>query len=157
MNKYYSRSNRQKYKTIQNLILSNIDINENNCWLWKKTTWMGYGKISWDGICWRVHRLAYLDFYGKLTKNLVLDHLCKNTFCVNPAHLEEISQKENVMRGNSLPCANSKKTHCSRGHEFVKENTLIYKNKRECKICKYERYKKYIKKKEDNTNIYSRM
>ena len=71
------------------------------CWLWVGATGThGYGNIR-DGYSHkRAHRLVYNLLKEKVPDNLVLDHLCKITYCVNPDHLEIITQKQNVQRGN---------------------------------------------------------
>lgn len=86
------------------------------------------------------HRWAYERFIGPLGAGLVPDHKCRVRSCVNPAHLEAVTQKVNVRRGVG-PCAvNAAKTHCKRGHEFTPENTWYEKNgARHCRTCQYER------------------
>ena len=75
---------------------------------------------------------------GSVSKGLELDHLCKNPRCVNPAHLEPVSHKENVRRGRAGKYCKDK-THCPKGHEYNFENTWIGVSKRgnyrRCKIC----------------------
>lgn len=66
---------------------------------------------------------------------MVLDHLCRNTRCVNPKHLEAVTQKENILRGIGISAQNAVKTHCWRGHPFKESNMFIYKNQRHCLAC----------------------
>lgn len=71
------------------------------------------------------------------SQGLVTDHLCRNPRCVNPKHLEAVTQKENLLRGLAMGALNKVKTHCKRGHEFNKENTYLRPNQdRVCKKCK---------------------
>ncbi len=69
---------------------------------------------------------------------MTLDHLCRNKACVNPEHLEPVTQKENVLRGVGPTAINAKKTHCIRGHEFNEQNTIFHPrtNYRTCRVCK---------------------
>lgn len=68
--------------------------------------------------------------------DLQLDHLCRNRLCVNPSHLEPVTCRENVLRGNGRCAANAKKTHCPRGHAYAGANLLIgTKGERCCRKC----------------------
>jgi hypothetical protein len=70
------------------------------CWDWLGPVerW-GYGKSALLGE-WRAHRVAYVALRGPIPEGLTLDHLCRNTLCVNPAHLEPVTNSENVSREN---------------------------------------------------------
>lgn len=72
------------------------------CWLWTGCAGSanGYGYFSKrraDGAS-LAHRAAYELFVGQIPTDLHIDHLCRNTFCVNPAHLEPVTQLENNKR-----------------------------------------------------------
>ena len=85
------------------------------------------------------HRLAYENIAGPIPYGLTLDHLCRNPTCVNPWHLEAVSQRENVLRGNSPMARQARQTRCKRGHDFTESNTWrkpSRPNHRECRICK---------------------
>lgn len=70
------------------------------CWIWPDATNdAGYGQVHHQGRVVYVHRLAYEQLVGPIPEGLVLDHLCRNTRCVNPAHLEPVTIGENVRRG----------------------------------------------------------
>lgn len=85
------------------------------------------------------HRLAYIMRIGDIPKGLVLDHLCKNPACVNPWHLEPVTQRENVRRSNSLSGIKSRQTHCIRGHALSGNNLMLIPHKdyflRRCRTC----------------------
>lgn len=87
------------------------------------------------------HRVAYIEWRGKIEKGLVLDHLCRNRHCINPWHLQQVTQRENIMRGNGLAAKYIKLKTCINGHEKIENN--IYRNKygihKGCKICCKER------------------
>lgn len=77
------------------------------CWIWTASTdTKGYGKvgknIAGKTKMFSAHRLSYFFFKGHLTKGLTIDHLCGNPLCVNPSHLEEVTQKENNHRSAKL-------------------------------------------------------
>ena len=70
------------------------------CWVWQHSLCAGYGRISVDGQVGMAHRAYYERVIGPIPEGLVLDHLCRCTACVNPAHLEPVTQRENLRRGN---------------------------------------------------------
>jgi len=113
------------------------DIEE--CWLWKTKSSNRYPTFRDDsGTKVRVHRYAYELIEGPITKGLEPDHLCRNILCVNPLHLELVTHRTNVLRGNSPMGINSRKTHCIHGHQFNKANTYVSLDgkSRTCRICR---------------------
>jgi hypothetical protein len=113
------------------------------CWIWQAATDGGsrYGSIYRDGRLVRAHRVAYEMLVGPIPDGLVIDHLCRVTLCVNPAHMEVVTQRENIMRGEAPTATNAVKTHCKRGHEFTPENTrLTRQGGRCCLSCEREHH-----------------
>lgn len=95
------------------------------CWPWLAAHDIhGYGKIDVDGRSTGAHRFAYQLAVGPVPAGLTLDHLCRNRPCCNPAHLEPVTNRENVLRGEGLTAHLARQTHCHRGHEFTAENTI---------------------------------
>lgn len=45
-----------------------------------------------------VHRVAYKLYKGPIPEGLQVDHLCSNSLCTLPSHLEACTQQENVRR-----------------------------------------------------------
>lgn len=118
------------------------------CWNWKGTKNPdGYGLFRVDKIKVGSHRFSYELHKGKISKGFVIDHLCRNRSCVNPDHLEVVSNKENILRGISQSATNAKKTHCKHGHILSGDNLIIYfykgKKHRYCKICSREKVRRY--------------
>lgn len=72
---------------------------ETVCWIWQKATSKGYGIIAINNKPCRAHRIYYYKKYGNIPKDKVLDHLCREPSCVNPEHLEPVTQAENMYRG----------------------------------------------------------
>lgn len=98
---------------------------ETGCWLWRKhIIWNGYGQFYADGKLWRAHRWSWEFYRGKIPDGMHVDHLCRVRHCVNPDHLRIVTNAENVLCGIGWTAQNARKTHCIRGHEFTKENTL---------------------------------
>lgn len=129
-----------------------------SCWLWGGNIQNGYGTASYMGKTGRVHRITYTIIKGKIPEGLVIDHLCKVKNCVNPEHLEAVTQKENTLRGTSPHAIYAKRTHCDKGHEFSMENTIVREdnNSRRCKICHTEYHKLYRKTHRKTINEYHR-
>lgn len=70
------------------------------CWLWEGGTRGGYGRIKLVGHgSLSAHRASYEHHVGPIPEGLVLDHLCRNPACINPAHLEPVTIAENIRRG----------------------------------------------------------
>lgn len=120
-----------------------------NCWEWTEgLNSMGYG-VFWLGKkTVLAHRISYKIHIGVIPEILVLDHLCSNRKCVNPAHLEAVTTKTNVQRSNKTRIhSNTKKTHCYKGHPLSGNNLVIEKSgSRRCRICKNNHNKKWRKK-----------
>ncbi len=73
------------------------------CWVWTAATTNGYGYLQIGGRQGRrvqAYKLAYEWLVGPVPAGLQLDHLCRNRRCVNPSHLEPVTQLENLLRGN---------------------------------------------------------
>lgn len=116
---------------------------DDECWPWLgHVTRSGYGAISMASVTrspLRAHRVAYTLERGEIPEGLVLDHLCRSRSCCNPAHLEPVTNEQNIERGEWLPVANAAKTHCIHGHEFTPENTYITpEGHRACRTCTKE-------------------
>jgi len=111
---------------------------QNRCWGWKgRYNRNGYGVFRRNILA---HRYAYILWRGEIPSGLTLDHLCRNRGCVNPDHLEVVTQVENVMRGISPAAFNAKKTHCKRDHLFDEKNTYFFANGwRACRTCDREK------------------
>lgn len=122
--------------------LSRVQITP-TCWNWKLYVRPdGYGIVYINRYPQYAHRYSYELFKEFIPDNYVIDHLCRNKKCVNPAHLEAVTQKENLIRGeNVVSIINLEKTHCSQGHSFKPPHLYIDPNngKRSCRTCANQR------------------
>lgn len=94
-------------KTPRRRLMDNV-VFETGTWCWLWTGWVagnGYGRLGWKGGSVAAHRLAYQLYRGEIDDGLVIDHLCRNRRCVNPSHLEPVTQGENVKRGYQAKAA----------------------------------------------------
>jgi hypothetical protein len=114
------------------------------CWLWTGSLHprTGYGRLrlgTQGSPTVNAHRAAYMLLVGPVPEGLYIDHLCRNRACVNPAHLEPVTNAENVLRGSSFAAANARKTHCPQGHLYDEPNTVLIDGRwRRCRACKSE-------------------
>lgn len=118
---------------------------ESGCWIWNGgQDGKGYGFFQYAGHHRRAHRVAYELLVGTIPDGLVLDHLCRVRNCVNPAHLEPVTSRENTLRGETLPALNLAKTHCVAGHEYATDTTYVNpEGHRICRICRREYQSQY--------------
>jgi len=80
---------------------SHIEL-DGSCWAWTGyVSPNGYGQMGDNRRIHYVHRWAYEHFIGPIPEGLVIDHLCRNRRCVNPAHLEPVTAEENWRRGDA--------------------------------------------------------
>ena len=109
------------------------------CYVGDCIVWTGnaerYGQMSLKSKPVYAHRFAYALKHGPIPEGLTIDHLCRNKLCVNVAHLEAVTMKENNLRRPAVPSAHSKKTHCPHGHPYSGENLYRWKNNRYCRAC----------------------
>lgn len=131
-------------KTVIERFMSKVAIRK-NCWIWTGAVErFGYGKFSVSRRSVMAHRFSYHHFKGSIPEGLTLDHLCRVPSCVNPDHLEAVTLRENLLRGNTFQAKNKAKTHCPHGHPYDKENTFIRKDgARTCKECMRARCRDY--------------
>lgn len=112
------------------------------CWIWRGhiNGATKYGVIWREGKARLAHRWVYQREVGAIPMGMVLDHLCRVPACVNPEHLEPVTNAENVLRGFGPFAVNARKTHCPRGHEYTPDNTYITKQGfRNCRSCSREK------------------
>ncbi len=104
----------------------------------------GYGHVSLgNGKSGRVHRAAYELAKGPIPPGLQIDHLCRNRRCCNPDHLEAVTPRENVLRGEGHGAVNAQRTHCANGHPYEAADRGNG-SRRFCRICRREYMRIYM-------------
>lgn len=113
------------------------------CWLWTAgTNPLGYGRYN---LTWRngkpqglvlAHRHAWQSLVGPIPEGLVLDHLCRVPACVNPDHLEPVTQAENIRRGYGYSAQCARRVHCPNGHPL---DGALGNGRRYCLTCNRDR------------------
>lgn len=107
------------------------------CWLWIHTLRSGYGAY-WDKEkrhYGQTHRLAYELLVARIPAGLQLDHLCRVRCCCNPTHLEPVTIKENILRGEGVAAINYRKTHCPSGYAYAEFGRFAPEGDRRCREC----------------------
>lgn len=106
------------------------------CWQWDVLGSEGYGSFH-DGRPGLAHRWSYEHHVGPIPAGLVIDHLCRNRGCVNPAHLEPVTDRVNSLRGARGTVVAHLQNKCTKGHRFTPENTKWqYRNGRRQRACR---------------------
>lgn len=125
---------------ILELLCNSFEVDDNGCWIWIRSQNItpygaGYGRLTYRSKEYKAHRLAYFYWKGPIPLGLVPDHLCRQTACINPDHLEAVTQRENTLRGIGPTAQNATKTSCLYRHPLTPENTYVHHGHRSCKRC----------------------
>jgi hypothetical protein len=113
-----------------------VVVSPDGCWIWggaRAGRSSEYGVIHLQGKNVRAHRVAYEMLRGPIPEGLQLDHLCRITLCVNPAHLEPVTCRTNLYRGTNQVAAKMRQTECFRGHSLALAK--VRGGKRYCQEC----------------------
>lgn len=104
----------------------------------------GYGTFYFRQKNRRAHRVGWFISHGAVGNDLVINHTCRNRHCVNPQHLQRVTQTVNALKDScSIAYINSQKTQCKRGHDYdrlrIKPNG---RTERGCSICEAEKHRR---------------
>jgi hypothetical protein len=138
----HGRIRSRRYGQSWERILSKIDIfDAAGCWRWRASkNRSGYGQVGVARKLYLAHRVVYEYCIGPIPKGLELDHLCRTRACVNPFHLEPVTQRENCLRGESFAAKHARKTACPNGHPF---DAVDSRGQRICKQCQKAKRRRY--------------
>lgn len=116
-------------------------ITAGECWEWPSVYSDGYGRVKIGGRSTVAHRAVYELLREPVAADRELDHLCRNRRCVNPAHLEPVTGRENQLRGNTFTRAHAERVECTRGHPLTAMRRFPC-GKSRCQACELERQRK---------------
>jgi len=121
-------------------VMRKIHVGVDGCWLWTGSRCNGgYAQVRRKGRMIMLHRYVHEAMVGPISDGLDLDHLCRVRHCCNPRHLEPVTRKENIARGelrNVIQELAQARTECCKGHSY--EDAYIYNGKRYCRGCRRE-------------------
>lgn len=123
-----------------------VRVQEDGCWVWTGavvkirrkdgSVRAIYGWVYCAPGHTSAHILSYEQCIGPVPDGYDLDHLCRNTLCVHPLHLEPVPPAVNVQRGMSPSAVSRRSGYCLRGHLLSPENTYVSpKGGRACRTC----------------------
>lgn len=127
------------YPSFAELFWSKVDKNgANGCWLWTGARLpKGYGIVAIHRpkpTTAKAHRVAYELLVGPIPAGLVIDHLCRVPSCVNPSHLEPVTNRENLLRGNGKSMVAHRLNRCGNGHSLA-DAYVDGLGRRRCRDC----------------------
>lgn len=150
---------RKEVSAVLDRLLSRTTPGQGGCIVWTASLHTaGYGQIQVNGKVRRAHRVAYELLVGPIPVGMHLDHechnrdatcpggLCVHRRCINPHHLEPVTNRENQRRSPlTVAGANIRKTHCPQGHPYSGENLVITGGgTRACRQCAIENWAKAV-------------
>lgn len=122
--------------TLEESLVEKIDFTRGECWEWTGGRQHdGYGWVWTGARPGYAHRVVYEWLVGPVPEGLELDHLCRNRTCVNPDHLEPVTRRENILRGEGITAQQARQTHCKRGHPLSGDNLYRHGGHRKCRAC----------------------
>jgi hypothetical protein len=86
-------------------------------------------------VSYKVARLLWAALVGPIPDDWWLDHMCRNTRCVNPDHMRPMSENDVPIRSDQPSGKRKAQRECKRGHLYTPETIKWQGNKRACAIC----------------------
>jgi hypothetical protein len=128
--------------SLRERLFSQLVTDPSGCLLWTGRCFPnGYGQIRINGRTELVHRVMYRMFEDEIPDGMKLDHVkalgCLYRHCASLAHLEPVTNRENLLRGETVAAAHAAATHCPQGHEYDLLNTYWTPDgRRNCRSCR---------------------
>lgn len=124
-------------------VTARIDVQPNGCWIFTGAlNSSGYACTSAgaSGRTILAHRLAIIVRDGDIPDGMTVDHLCFTPACVNPEHLEVVSNAENRARAVQYRHPNGA---CTKGHELTPRSDG---RGRRCRVCQRAYKARYLER-----------
>jgi hypothetical protein len=134
-------------------ILSRSSEAATGCLLYERPRPDGYAVVrTLSGVDY-AHRLMYERFVGPIPDGAVIDHLCAVKSCCNPAHLEAVTHRVNVIRGPSPTAVAHVTDRCVAGlHDLTGANVVrLTSGRRTCRACRDERHRAWRQRRRNVT------
>lgn len=136
---------------VREYLLTRIRQTDAGCWEWTRASSSGYGTLGPGREERKAHRLSYRVFVGPMPAGLVIDHLCRNTLCINPLHLEPVTARVNTLRGVSPLALLARQETCINGHPLISDRIVIRRRgnegrERRCIECQRRYNREYARR-----------
>lgn len=133
----------RKTRPAADRLMEKVAKSDSGCWIFTGyVTPSGYGQFWFEGRRNEfAHRAAYTLFVGPIPEGLQLDHLCRNRACCNPDHLEPVTCRENLLRGEGVTAKAARVSTCPKGHPYSGGNLYLRPDGkgRGCRECRSTR------------------
>lgn len=135
----------------ETLLFHAVRNRKTGCWDWLgDMNQKGYGRLFYNGKKHSAHRVSFEMFNGPISEDLEIDHVCENRKCVNPAHLQQITHRQNIRNGRLMKSRRIPKTHCPQGHPYQGDNVLWTRGGYQyCRQCRRDYDKRIYWEKKD--------
>ena len=145
--------------TVEERFWTKVQERSSGCWEWtgSRNPDSGYGRFYYAGKLGYAHRWSYEHFVGPIPGGATVDHICRNHPCVNPEHLDAVSQLENNRRGADRPSERGQVTEtCVRGHLKSPENVYRHGTRYHCMTCRRDEARERYRRNRDAINARRR-
>lgn len=134
-------------KNDRQALLERVHLAPSGCWIWKlKADPSGYPSGKVEGRTRLIHRVAFELFVGPIPAGLELDHLCHRILCVNPMHLDPVTQRVNALRSSSLAAMAARRERCLRGHPLDGRRKNHGRTIRYCRVCANAQQRRWLER-----------
>lgn len=96
----------------------------------------GYRESKFNGFyVGMAHRIVYMAAGHVIPDGMTIDHTCLTRSCLNVAHMEVVTLRENIDRALRRRHQEIAERGCSNGHPWTTASTYLYRGTRYCRTC----------------------